>query len=80
MIDFHIEYDDGMDAKRDPNPPAVRKGRPTGYYIVTSGGDIPISIGYLRISEMPVIDKLIRRMVVSNNRRFERKSDVKARD
>jgi hypothetical protein len=73
MMNFKIEYDDGMDVKRDPNPPAVRRGRETGYYVVTPTESIPINIGYLRVSEMPVIDKLIRRMVVLNNVRFERK-------
>jgi len=72
MIDFRIEYDDGVSPKRkgDYDKRITRKDRETGYYLVLPYAEHKISIGYLRISEIPALEALLKTFLLANNNRF----------
>lgn len=80
MIDFKIEYDDGVSTKRkgDYDKRIKRRDREHGFYLMLPTKEIKIPIGYLRISEIPTVEALLKTFTIANNNRFERKTNGKA--
>ena len=75
MIDFRVEYDDGVSIKRkdkDVDKRITRKDRPCGYYLVLPTEEYKINIGYLRISEMSALEALLKIFLLANNKRFQK--------
>lgn len=55
-----IEYDDGVNPKHPDKPDyATRRGRAFGFYATIRGGEYRLPVGYMRISEVPALEKLL---------------------
>lgn len=68
MIDFRIEYDDGVPTKRkgDYDKRISRHDRENGYYLIVTKAEHKINIGYLRLSEIPALEALLKTFVEAN--------------
>jgi len=59
---IRVEYDDGKPMKRgdDRSPLCTPKGRAMGMYaVLPDGSERPLHIGFLRVSEMEGLEKLL---------------------
>lgn len=73
MIDYRIEYDDGISTKHKDgyDKRIIRRNRAMGYYLILPNEEHKINIGYLRLSEIPTIESLFKTFLLANNNRFK---------
>jgi hypothetical protein len=57
---IRVEYDDGQAHDRGRSPSCTAKGRPMGMYVILSDGtEHPLNIGFMRVSEMKGLERLL---------------------